>query len=213
MSETDSFIEEVTEEVRKDRLFGLLKRYGWIAILAVLVLVGGASWNEYRKASDAAAAEAKGDAILAAIESGPGAERLDAFAALPGDLQSSPVVAMLRAGEALVAEDAEAAAADLAALAADAAQPQIYRDMALLKHAILTAGEVAPQERIAALANLARPGGTFRVLAEEQIALAELEQGNREAAIERLEALVVDAESSRGLRERAQQLIVALGAE
>jgi fermentation-respiration switch protein FrsA (DUF1100 family) len=42
VSDTDSFIDEVTEEVRRDRLFGLMKRYGWIAALAVLLIVGGA---------------------------------------------------------------------------------------------------------------------------------------------------------------------------
>ena len=56
MSDTDSFIDEVTEEVRRDRLFGLMKRYGWIAALAVLLIVGGAAWNEWRKAQDRAAA-------------------------------------------------------------------------------------------------------------------------------------------------------------
>lgn len=45
MSDTDSFIEEVTEEVRRDRLFGLMRRYGWIAVLAVLLLVGGTAYR------------------------------------------------------------------------------------------------------------------------------------------------------------------------
>ena len=36
MSDTDSFIDEVTEEVRKDRLYGYLRRYGWIAVLVIL---------------------------------------------------------------------------------------------------------------------------------------------------------------------------------
>ena len=51
MSETDSFIEEVAEEVRRDRLFKMFRRYGWIAALVVIVIVGAASWNEYRKAT------------------------------------------------------------------------------------------------------------------------------------------------------------------
>jgi hypothetical protein len=34
MSDTDSFIDEVTEEVRRDRMFFMLKRYGWIAVPA-----------------------------------------------------------------------------------------------------------------------------------------------------------------------------------
>ena len=41
MSETDSFIDEVNEEVRRDRLYAALRRYGWIAIVAVLAIVGG----------------------------------------------------------------------------------------------------------------------------------------------------------------------------
>ena len=45
MSDTDSFIEEVTEEVRRDRLYGLLRRYGWIAALVIILIGGGASWS------------------------------------------------------------------------------------------------------------------------------------------------------------------------
>ena len=36
MSDTDSFIDEVNEEVRRDRLYHLLRRYGWIAALAIV---------------------------------------------------------------------------------------------------------------------------------------------------------------------------------
>ena len=45
MSNPDSFIREVTEEVRRDRLYGYVRRYGWIAALLVLLVVGGAAWN------------------------------------------------------------------------------------------------------------------------------------------------------------------------
>ena len=38
MSDTDSFIDEVTEEVKRDRLFAMMKRYGWIAVVIVLLL-------------------------------------------------------------------------------------------------------------------------------------------------------------------------------
>lgn len=211
MSETDSFIEEVSEEVRRDRLYRVVRRYGWIAVLAILVLVGGAAYNEYRKATTRAAAEAKGDAILDALELEEPAAQAEAFDAMPTELQASPVVAMLRANAALAAEDQGAAAEALEAIANDVEQPRLYRDMAVLKHTILTAGETEPEARIAALSALTAPGGTFRVLAEEQIALAELESGDREAALGRLRALILDTEASQGLRLRVQQLIVALG--
>ena len=50
MSNPESFIEEVTEEVRRDRLFGLFRKYGWIAVLVILGIVGGSAWNEWQKA-------------------------------------------------------------------------------------------------------------------------------------------------------------------
>jgi len=49
MSDTDSFIDEVTEEVRRDQLYGYLRKYGWIAAVVILAIVCGAAWNEYRK--------------------------------------------------------------------------------------------------------------------------------------------------------------------
>ena len=49
VSDTDSFIEEVSEEVRRDRLFKIFKKYAWVAVLVVVLLVGGAAFNEYNK--------------------------------------------------------------------------------------------------------------------------------------------------------------------
>ena len=79
MSNNESFIDEVTEEVRRDKLYAGLRKYGWIGILGVLLLVGGASVNEWMKARERAAAEAAGDAILAAVGAG------DAAAQAAGD--------------------------------------------------------------------------------------------------------------------------------
>ena len=52
MSDTDSFIEEVSEEVRRDKLFATMRKYGWIAVLIVLLLVGGTVYREFRFAAD-----------------------------------------------------------------------------------------------------------------------------------------------------------------
>ena len=52
VSDTDSFIEEVSEEVRRDRLFKIFKKYAWVAVLIVVLLVGGAAFNEYNKLSN-----------------------------------------------------------------------------------------------------------------------------------------------------------------
>ncbi len=70
MADTDSFIDEVTEELRRDKLFMAFRRYGWIAVLAVLVLVGGAITRELLIAQNRATAEAVGDQMLAALRQG-----------------------------------------------------------------------------------------------------------------------------------------------
>ena len=50
MSNPDSFIDEVTEAVRRDRLFAMFRKYGWIGAVLVLGVVGGSAWIEWSKA-------------------------------------------------------------------------------------------------------------------------------------------------------------------
>lgn len=215
MSNQDSFIDEVTEEVRKDRLYALYRKYGWIALLAVVLLVGGAAANEWRKASARAEAQAAGDALLSALEGSTPEARAEAFAAmeLPQDAGRRAVALLLRAGTEAELGDKAAARASLEQVAADNDLPAEMRDLAILKSAILAGGEVAPEERIARLSPIAVPGGPYRLLALEQIALAEIEAGDTAKALETLTGIAADAGVTQDLRTRVTQLIVALGGE
>ncbi|TCP42391.1 tetratricopeptide repeat protein [Rhodovulum marinum] len=211
MSNPDSFIEEVTEEVRRDRLFAWMRRYGWIAVLAVLVLVGGASWREWRIAREEAAAQALGDGILAALEAPDAAARVGALEALPVEGEARALVTLLAAGETGEGAGAAEAAAALRAMADDASLPLHYTQLAALKLVMIEGRDADPAARLETLAPLAEPGRPYRPLALEQMALAQIDAGNTEAALGHLVALVEDAGSSAGLRQRASQLIVALG--
>ena len=213
MSVTDSFIEEVTEEVRRDRLFGYFRRYGWIAAVLVVLLVGGAAWNEYSKAKTRAEAEARGDAILGALDADESSARAEELEAIGSAGAHAPIVAMLLSDEALASGDSASAAEALRSVIEDDSQPDLYRDLATLKLAILSASAMTPGDRIAMLEPLTSAGSPFRVLAEEQVALAEIESGEREAAIERLQALIEDSDAATGLRRRARMLVVALGGD
>ena len=212
MSNQDSFIDEVTDEVRRDRLFTLFRRYGWIAILLVVVVVGGAAFNEWRKAAARAEAEAAGEALLAALSAETPEARAEALAALPpaesGERRA--ISGLLQAAaEAEAGEDAKALAT-LEALAGDVETPTIYRDIAILK-AVMLGNDTAPEARIAQLQPLMQPGNPLRLLAIEQRALAEIELGQTETAIQTLTDILADADRTEGLRRRASQLIVALG--
>lgn len=215
MTDRDSFLEEVAEEVRRDRMFALMRRYGWIAVLAVLLLVGGAAWNEWRKAQAVAEARATGDAILAALELRTVEARAEALAALdPEAPGAAALVAMLRAAERSEAGD-DAAAAELLDGVGGAGSDlaPVYGQIAAFKALLHRADALPPEERAQAFAALAAAGGPLRLLAEEQVALSEIAAGDTAAALDRLQSIREDAEVTAGLRRRATQLIVALGAE
>jgi hypothetical protein len=213
VSNNDSFIEEVTEEVRKDRLYGYLRRYGWIPLLAVFLIVGGAAWNEYSKAQARAAAEARGDALLAALQANEAEARAAALAALPFEGPAGVVNALLTAAGQEEAGQREAAIATLEALAVDGTVSPLYRDLAAIKALILSEGLSDPATRRAGLEALASPGAPFRLIALEQLALSDLAMGETEAALAGLFAIIEDAGATAGLRDRASALIVALGGD
>lgn len=216
MSDTDSFIEEVSEEVRRDRLYGYLRRYGWIAVVAILALVGGAAWNEYTKAQARAKAETAGDAILAALSADAPADRVAALEAVRGqDITqgAKAVVALMQAAEQGADDDAAGAQAALETIASDGTLPQIYRQIASFKAASKTDGSLSVEERRIRLEALSAPGTSLRLLATEQLALMDIDAGQADAALDKLQGIVVDAEVTAGLRQRASQLIIALGEE
>ncbi|MGH1369312.1 MAG: hypothetical protein ACRBCL_11915 [Maritimibacter sp.] len=208
MSDTDTFIDEVTEEVRNDKLYALLRKYGWIGAVLVAVIVGGAAYKEWSDSKARSAAEARGDAMLAAMDGTTASARVEALKAIETDGDSAAVLALLTASE---TDDPAVADAALKGLADDPEKPTLYRDLATLKRVSLPGGTLSAASRIELLEPLVASGGVFRVLAEEQLALAELELGNSDSAITRLKGLLEDADASEGLRTRAQQLIVALG--
>ena len=210
MSNTDSFIDEVSEEVRKDKLFGYLRRYGWIAVVVVLVLVGGTAFSEFRKAQATAAAEETGNAILAALEIDDDTARADALAAIDAAGGAAAITGLLQAANLSEMEDAAAAVAVLDGVATAADTPDVYRDLAALKAAMIVDGPLSLEERRATLDDLAAPGAPFRLIAQEQIAMLNVEAGEIDLALDQFSAIALDADVTRGLRDRAFGMIVAL---
>ncbi|GHF51041.1 hypothetical protein [Seohaeicola zhoushanensis] len=212
MSETDSFIEEVTEEVRRDRLFALFRRYGWIAVVLILAVVGGAAYNEYTKAQARAEAEALGDGLLAALQANDAQARV---ANLSGVTATTPggnaVVEFLLAAAQAEAGEVSAAVASLEGIATNGELPEIYREIAAFKALTLQSATLPAADRRAGFEALARPGKPLRMLAEEQLAMIDMAEGQTEAAIERFQTILKDAEVTPDLQQRAAQAIVALG--
>lgn len=211
MSNTDSFIDEVTEEVRRDRTFALIKRYGWIPALAVVAIVGGAAYNEWSKAQERAQAEALGSEILDAIAYDDATERADALgnvdAAQP---RAQALIAQMRAQELVAAGDIEGAVAALNEVAQNGDLPRIYRDIAAYKALMIDEGMDADARRLA-LEALSGPGSSLRLMALEELAYLDAASGETETAIEGLTRILNDAEVSASQRQRVLDVMTALG--
>ena len=213
MSNSESFIEEVTEEVRKDQLFGYMRKFGWIAVLVVLLLVGGTAYSEFRKSQVTSAAEAAGDEILAALEIDDDSERAAALQAIDVTGPAAAITGLLAASDLTETGDIAGAAAALEAVAMDEDAPQVYRDLAALKSVMVQGDTLAIEERRAMLSGLAAAGAPFRLVAQEQLALISIEAGDTDAATAQFLAIAQDAESTRGLRVRALSMIEAMGGD
>jgi hypothetical protein len=209
MSNPDTFIDEVTEELRRDRLYGMARKYGWIGVLLVVLVVGGAAWREYSNAKATATAQAFGDGLIDALDLGDEAARRAALSDLSAAGGQSAIKALVLAADS--AQDPAAALAALASVENDATLPQLYRDLASLRRVMLAGASLPLPERRSALEAISGRG--FGLLAREQLAYLLLEEGNTDAAIEALGALLQDQAAPSGLRARAEQAITALGGE
>jgi hypothetical protein len=209
LSNPDSFIDEVTEEVRRDRLFAMFRKYGWIGVVLVALIVGGAAWNEWQKSREIARAQAFGDAMLDAMDLGAPQDRVAAVAAVPVDGSQATVQALMLASD--PAADKAGALAALDKLIADASQPQLYRDLAVVRRVMVAGADSPLADRRAALDSVAAPGRAFRTLALEQLAYLLIEEGKKDEAIAAFAALMQDQEAPISLKRRAGQMITALG--
>jgi hypothetical protein len=86
-----------------------------------------------------------------------------------------------------------------------------YRELLNFKTLLGSAETLSLEERATAFEALSKPGNPFRLLAEEQLALIELEQGYIDNAVEKISQILLDAELTAGLRNRATQMMIALG--
>jgi hypothetical protein len=211
LHDSDSFISEVTEEVRRDRFYAFLRRWGWLIAAILVIIVGGAAANEWRKYRAETAARATGDALRAAFAEQEPVTRAERLAALAAEGQAGALARLAQAGSLAQAGDTEAAGEVLSVLSTEAGVAEPYRALAALQRVMLMGADLDASERLATLQGLTAPGAPFRPIALEQRALVHLELGDREAAIADLEAVLETPGASEGSLARARQLIVAAG--
>ncbi|MFQ5565051.1 MAG: tetratricopeptide repeat protein [Paracoccaceae bacterium] len=210
MSDTDSFIQEVTEEVRQDRMFRLWKKYGPYAVAAVVAVIAvsaGLNWMKHREIQQA---RETGGAFLATdIASVEDQE------ALIGSVDGpAAVIARLRLAAAKAEAGETAAAADLyREVAGEPGLDPAYADLARLQAVRISAASMDPAAALAELDPLTAEGAPYRVLALELRAMIRLNSGDVAGAHDDLTAIIGDPAATRESSERAIALLLSSGGE
>ncbi|NCM96108.1 MAG: tetratricopeptide repeat protein [Rhodobacterales bacterium] len=215
MSDSDSFIQEVSEEVRRDRMFRLWRRYAPAVLGGVVLVVGATAFNAWRDHSRAAAAQEMGARMIAAGEAAAPAARAEAFLALAdaADGGAATLARLRAAAELAAAGDAGGAAQAYGRIAEAADTEPAFAAFAAYRAAVLAAPQAGAAATIATLTPLTAEGGPFRLLALEARAAAHLALGDRAAARADLDAVAADPLATENLRARAREALATLGAQ
>lgn len=212
MSDTDSFLQEVSEELRRDRLYKNLRKYGWIAILLVILIVGAATYREYLKSQAATEAQLFGTSIIDALNEKNAVDRISKLQKInvPSE-NAKAILAMLLSAETNGNNPSGLENSTLSDITQSLSIDDHYRDLLNFKILLGSAETMNLDERSKAFEALSKPGNPFRLLAEEQMVLIEIELGNTDKAIKKISQILLDAELTAGLRNRATQMMIALG--
>lgn len=204
MSDTDGFIHEVTEELRRDRMLKVWRTWAPVLIGGVIAVVAATGLIEWHKQQDRAAAEQAGAVLrAAAVVPGP-AERSVRFGEAAVTLEGGPamVARLAQASAAAEAGDAAGAAQALDAASTDGADMAVYRDLTGFRALLIALPDMEAGARIDALTPYLVDGAPFRLLALEQRAVAKLEAGDPAGARIDAEAALSDPMTSGQLRRR-----------
>ena len=135
------FFREVDEDVRRDQLLDIWKRYqNWIIGAAVLVVIGTGGWRffDYQRLKSAEAAGGRYAAAEQLLSAGKNSEAAAAFAAVAADAPAGyATLAQLARADALAAQDPKAGAAAYDEVAANGTVDPAYQEVARLRGAYL----------------------------------------------------------------------------
>lgn len=212
----DNFIEEVDEDLKRERYAELWRKYGTLIVGAVLLVViavaGSMGWRQYQLNTRIESGLEYVDAIdLAAA--GKTADAIAAFQALGKDgAPGYRDLARFQEAAALVRQGNEAAAAQIYdAIAKDEGADAVFRNIALILYALNVADRAEPKGLAERLKPLTEEASPWRFSALEITALLHRRRGDVTAARSVYKKLADDERAPPRLRARAAEFLAVIG--
>jgi len=214
----EAFLREVDENLRRDQMQDFAKRYGkWLIAALVLFLVAVGGWLFWKDQQEKEAAKQSEE--LLSIYNSLGNGNPAAAAAAKKRLQAlegshSDVVralALLSEGAlALDTNDRSTALAKYRELSDDG-MPEPYRQLGLIRATALEFDTIKPEEVIARMQPMTKPGEPWFGTAGEMTAMAYLKQGQKQQAARLFAQIAADEQVPATMRSRAAQNAGTLG--
>ena len=214
----EAFLREVDEELRRDELQSLWKRYGRLAVaVLVLVLATWGGWLYWQDRQNKAAG-VEGEQLSQALDDLQAGNADRALAKLAPLAQSKNVgyrasAKMAEAGVALGKNDFAGAAKTYGEVATDTRVPQPWRDLALIRQTAAEFDTIKPELVVARLRPLAAKGNPWFGSAGEMVAAAYLKMGKPELAGKLFADIGKDENVPDSIRSRAVQMAGSLGVD
>jgi hypothetical protein len=205
---------EVDEDVRREELAKLWKKYGNLVIGAVcLVVASVGGWRAYeywldRKAGEAGAAF---DAAAVLADAGKHSEAETAFAKVAADgTPGYQALAQLRQAGEVASRDAKEGVAAYDRAAGELKGQPVFSELAAVRAAVLLVDTAKFDDMRRRLEPLAVPKAPFRHTARELLALSAWHNGDSTASRQWTQAAMDDPEAPQGVRQRMEVLAALL---
>lgn len=215
---SETFAREVDENLRRDQLRDFFKAYGnWLiaGVVVFLAASGGFIWWQNHQLQRSEAQVEQLAQIYKDVGSGDTAkapQQLDELSK-SGSKSVSASARFARAAVALQQNDNKTAIATYKSIAEDSGLPQPYRDAALIRQTALEFDQLQPQDVIARLEPLTKPGEPWFGTAGEMTALAMIKQGKKQEAGQLFATIAKDPGVPQTIRSRAVQVAGSLGVD
>jgi hypothetical protein len=216
--DSDTFVREVDEELRRERVTGFMTRYGkWVIGGFVLLLVAIAAfiWLRSQREEQAGQSSEKLIQVIEQLEQNNARAAAPAIDELAGNSREGYRLAALfaRANAQISSNSVPAAVQTLGTIAADESAPQAYRDAATIRQVQLQFDTMPPAQVIQRLQGFARPGNPWFGTAGEMVGIAQMRMQRYPQAAQTFGNLARDPNVPESIKARAIQMASSLGVD